>query len=240
MHFERTKRILEISAVLKFCNHSPRKILDLGYGDGQITNALREKGYKIIGLDVSKGNYEKATKSFPECDFRLYDGLNIPFENNSFDTIIMNDVLEHIPYSHMDKLIEKVKYVLEPEGLIYISVTNRYELIEPHTSIPFLTWFPRKLWNILDLKLNRKKNWYHIWDIYPYTLRRLKKFCKKHKLQYENLTYIYVLHKFTDLDYIGNRFLRMIVKFIKKLRLENLFYFLAYKVSVIIFICKKS
>ena len=69
----------------------------------------------------------------------MYDGLNVPFEDHTFDTIILNDVLEHIPYYQMDKIIEKIKKVIKPEGIIYISVTNRYALVEPNTRVPLLT-----------------------------------------------------------------------------------------------------
>ncbi|MHA1149733.1 MAG: class I SAM-dependent methyltransferase [Promethearchaeota archaeon] len=238
MPFKRTKRSFEIITAFKLVHHDPKKILDLGYGDGQITNDLHLKGYNIIGLDVYGTNHDKVKRNFPDCDFRLYNGINFPFEENTFDTVIMNDVFEHIPYIHMHKLIEEVKMILKPGGLIYISAINRYELLEPHTSIPLLTWLPRVFWNVLDVKLNKKVDWYHIWDIYPYTFRKLKKFCKTHQLEYKDLTFIYTLHKFGDLEYIGNRYLRMLVKLLKKVRLERLFYYLAYKVSVIIFLCK--
>lgn len=234
---ERIKRTFEILTVFKLCNHIPKKVLDYGFGDGQITNFLHQKGYNIIGLDITKRNFEKAKKHFPECDYRWYDGSTIPFEKNSFDTLIMNDVFEHVPYARMEELIEELKEVIEPNGLMYISATNRYELVEPHTYVPFLTWFPRIFWNTLDQKLNKKGD-YHISDIHPYTLRRIKKFCKIHSLQFKNFTYIYTLHKFADLEYIGNRVIRSLVKFLKKLKMLNIFFYLAYKFSVFIFICR--
>ncbi len=237
MPIDRTKRTFEIITIFKLAKHTPKKILDLGCGAGAITNALRAKGYNVIGLDVGEGRHENAKKTFPSCDFRLYDGLDLPFEKNSFDTVIMNDVFEHIPYEHMDKLIKNLKDIVEPNGLIYISATNRYELVEPHTLIPFLTWFPRRLWNAIDRKIRKEKN-YSISEIYPYTFGRLRKFCKKHSLQYSDFTYIYTLHKFADLNYIGSRTLRTLVKFLKKIRMLKIFYYLAYKFSVILFVCR--
>ena len=237
MSFDRTKRTFEIITVFKLAKHTPKRILDIGCGHGTITNSLHEKGFNIIGLDVDESNYEGAKERFPSCDFRLYDGLDIPFETNSFDTVILNDVFEHIPYDHMDKLIEKIKDIVEPNGLIYISVTNRYELVEPHTLIPLLTWLPRRLWHPIDSKIKKEKH-YPISEIYPYTFKRVRNFCKKHNLQYTDFTYIYTLHKFADLEYIGSRTLRMLVKILKKIRMLKLFYYLAYKFSVILFVCR--
>lgn len=237
MTIDRTKRTFEIITIFKLAKHTPKRILDLGCGGGVITNSLQKKGYNVVGLDVGEAGHGLAKETFPSCDFRLYDGLDIPFEKNSFDTVIMNDVFEHIPYDHMDKLIEQIKNVVKPNGLIYISATNRWELVEPHTLIPFLTWFPRRLWNVIDKKIKKEKH-YPISEVYPYTFKRLRKFCKRHNLQYTDFTYIYTLHKFADPDYIGSRSLRMLVKFLKKIRMLKLFYHLAYRFSVILFVCR--
>jgi SAM-dependent methyltransferase len=237
MPIERKKRTIEIVKVFKLKKHDPKRILDLGCGSGEITDTLRKKGFNIVGLDISESDCKAAKECYPKCDFQVYDGLNIPFEKNSFDTVILNDVFEHVPYSYMDKLIENIKEVVEPEGLIYISATNRYELVEPHTLIPFLTWFPRKFWPIIDRRFN-KTDRYHIDEIYPYTFKKLISFCKRHKLDYEDFTFIYTLHKFADLDYIGNSLLRQLTRFLRKIKLLKLFYYLAYKFSVIIFVCR--
>lgn len=237
MPIERTKRTFEIITVFKLSKHTPKRILDIGCGHGTITNSLHEKGFNIVGLDVDENNHKGAKERFPSCDFRLYDGLNIPFEPNSFDTIIMNDVFEHIPYKHMDKLINQIKNIIEPNGLIYISVTNRYELVEPHTLIPFLTWLPRVCWHPIDIKIKKEKQ-YPISEVFPYTFRKVRKFCKKHNLEYTDFTFIYTLHKFADPEYIGSRTLRTLVKLLKKIRMQKLFYYLAYRFSVILFVCR--
>ncbi|MFX1390325.1 MAG: class I SAM-dependent methyltransferase [Promethearchaeota archaeon] len=238
MPFERTLRTVEILRVFKFLDHKPEKILDFGYGDGQITNSLHQRGFNIIGLDNSKGNYEQARNWFPNCDFRLYDGLNIPFEENSFDTVILNDVLEHIPYDLMNNLIIGIKKVLKPNGIIYISVTNRFDLIEPHTRIPFITWFPKSFWKYIE-KVYKSRSNYQISNIYPYTFRKLRSFCKRHDLDFKDYTSVYISHKLYNLEYIGNKFVRFIVKLLKKIRLITIFYYIAYRFSVIIYVCKK-
>lgn len=237
MPFKRTLRIVEILGVFKRIEHRPKKVLDFGYGDGQITYSLFKRGYDIIGLDVSRRNFNYARNSFPECDFRLYNGLDIPFEDHSFDTVILNDVLEHIPYLHMENIIERIKRVIKPYGIIYISVTNKYNLIEPHSGVPLVTWLPRIFWYPIQ-RHYKKKSKYLISDIYPYTFKRLKSFCKKHKLEFIDFTSFYVSHKFSKMEYIGNNIFRYIIKLLKKIKLINLFYYLAYKFSQIIFVCK--
>jgi len=226
-------RSLEILSVFKLINHKPKRILDFGYGEGGITNFLHKKGFDIIGLDRTKSNYEDINKIFPDCDFRSYDGLNIPFEENSFDTIILNDVMEHIPYELMEKLIKRLKNIIEPNGIIYISVSNRFSIVESHTQIPFLTWFPRMFWQSIGRIFKNKKGGYDISDIYPYTFKRLKSFSQKHNLQFKDFTSVYVFHKFLKLDYIGSKVLRRCIRFLKKVTFTNLFFQIACKCSEI-------
>ena len=238
MLYNRTIRAFEILSVFKLMNHIPKRILDFGYGEGQITNYLHEKGYNIIGLDVIKWNYENIKKTFPDCDFRSYDGLNIPFKKNSFDTIILNDVMEHIPYNKINILIKGLKNILQPGGLIYICVLNRFIIIESHTQIPFITWFPKIFWKPIEKFFKNKKISYNISDIYPYTFRSLKLFCLRHNLQFIDFTSVYVYHKFMRLEYIGNKLMRGCVKILKKISIINLFFHLACKCSAIVCVLK--
>ncbi|MHA2051141.1 MAG: class I SAM-dependent methyltransferase, partial [Promethearchaeota archaeon] len=168
---------------------------------------------------------------------RLYDGQNIPFKVHSFDTIILNDVLEHVPYHQMEGIVESLKKVIKPNGIIYISATNRYALLEPHTRIPLVTWLPRIFRQPIQQKFPIKTS-YLISNIYPYTFKKLKSLCKRHSLEFTDFTSIYILHKFARLGYIGNRFLRLITQLFKKLKLLGILYYIAYKFSVIIFVCK--
>jgi len=237
MLYSRTIRTFEILGTFKLMNHIPKRILDFGYGSGQITNFLHKKGFNIIGLDKTSAGYRNTKKIFPECDFRLYDGLNIPFKKNSFDTIILNDVMEHIPYNLMEKLIKKLKYILEPDGLIYICVLNRFMIIESHTHIPFITWFPKIFWSPIE-QIFKKKSVYTISNIYPYTLKRLKLFSLRHNLQFIDFTSVYVFHKFMNLEYIGNKPIKNLIRILKRIKLLNLFFYLACKCSAIVCILK--
>ena len=231
-------RSLEILSIFKLMNYNPKRILDFGYGEGEITNFLHKKGYNIVGLDKIKNNnnYEVSLKTFPECDFRLYDGLNIPFEKNSFDTVIINDVMEHIPYKIMEKLIKGLRNIVKPNGMIYISVSNRFSIIEPHTNVPFLTWVPRIFRQSIE-RIFRKPNdklIYSILNIYPYTFKRLKLLCSRNNLLFKNFTHVYVSHKFMKLDYIGNKYMRKSAKFLKRIKILSIFLHLACKCSEII------
>jgi SAM-dependent methyltransferase len=62
------------------------KVLDLGAGQAKYKNIIQQKAEKYITFDVVPG---------PNIDV-VGDALNLPFDKESFDTIICTQVLEHI------------------------------------------------------------------------------------------------------------------------------------------------
>lgn len=86
------------------------KVLDLGCGSGLVTYKYTD----VVGLDI-----QKIKTIIP---FVLGDAHNIPFKNESFDTILMSHVLEHFPDS--DPVLKECSRVLKREGKLILSVPN--------------------------------------------------------------------------------------------------------------------
>ena len=94
------------------------KILDVGCGTGLNTRALRERGHKVVGVDIS----EKAIEKFRRAGFDgeccdVVEGL--PFEEASFDLVYVSEVIEHI--SDTDAFLAEVYRVLRPSGKLLLS-----------------------------------------------------------------------------------------------------------------------
>jgi len=68
------------------------KILDIGCGTGRHSIELTKRGYKVVGIDLSENQLnkakEKAAAQNLEIDFRLQDARNEHFINE-FDLVIM-------------------------------------------------------------------------------------------------------------------------------------------------------
>ncbi len=71
-------------------------VLDLGCGDGLFLNMLKNKGIKGIGIEVSEIAIKKArTKELNVRQFNFTTN-KLPFPDNSFETVVLLDVLEHL------------------------------------------------------------------------------------------------------------------------------------------------
>jgi SAM-dependent methyltransferase len=232
------QRVKEAITCLKLTGHDPKSglLLDLGCGGGYLHEYFLKVGIESVGVEIGRNKIKCAKKIVPEGSFVLADGCKLPFKKECFSTVITNDVLEHVPYNLANPLVNEVKRTLKTDGLFYISVANRYQIHEPHTLIPFLTWFPRPCWNTIH-KILRKHPMKEMY--YPYTISTLKMLCQSTKFSYKNFTWIYALNKTSKTDYIGSRKVRKIVQTINKLGFLRMAQVIAEKVSIIVFVCSK-
>ncbi len=91
------------------------KILDAGGGTGQITYGLDS-----TVLDISKKSLEKARAHGLKTV--VGDIENMPFESNTFDTVLLCHVLEHV--LEPEKTLKECKRVLKKNGRVVIVVPN--------------------------------------------------------------------------------------------------------------------
>ena len=120
-----------------FSNYSIKygmHILELGCGSGitwkdnlnKIDNSV-----EITLTDYSEGMLEKAKSllaSFEKFRFDVVDIQNIPYEDNSFDIVIANMMLYHVP--NLDKAFCEVKRVLKKDGTFYCATFGENGLDE--------------------------------------------------------------------------------------------------------------
>ena len=99
------------------------KILDLGCGNGRLVEIFGSKPIEYTGIDNSEKLIEIARQKYPGHDFRIFDGLKIPFPDNYFDAIFCIAVLHHIPDDQLrQEFLKEVKRVLKPSGKMILSV----------------------------------------------------------------------------------------------------------------------
>lgn len=94
------------------------KILDLGCGSGIAAKYFQNFFQaKVLGVDIRDNRVV-------DIPFKIFDGKNLPFNNNSFDVVLISYVLHHS--QNQEKLLEEAKRVGKkiiifedlPEGIL--------------------------------------------------------------------------------------------------------------------------
>lgn len=97
-------------------------ILEIGSGNGKLAFAMAEKGNNVIGLDVSNiavsFAQERLKKSGKQLsiEFKLGDARKLPFNDNKFDFIVSQDLVEHITENDFKLHLSEVYRVLKQGG----------------------------------------------------------------------------------------------------------------------------
>jgi SAM-dependent methyltransferase len=119
-------------------------VLDYGCGMGEIVRLLRAKKIDSFGCDVF---YDAAEYSELEVDplfgtvIKQMDGNIIPFEDNYFDFIVSNQVIEHV--EDLRFTFSEFSRTLKPGGQILSLFPDKNVWREVHVEIPFLHWFAK-------------------------------------------------------------------------------------------------
>jgi SAM-dependent methyltransferase len=90
------------------------KTLDLGCGIGHMIRY--RKG--TVGCDINPYNINFCKKRNLEAYLMKPDQL--PFKDQSFDSVFMDNVLEHI--ASPDRLFKEIRRILKPKGILLIGV----------------------------------------------------------------------------------------------------------------------
>ena len=104
------------------------RVLDLGCGNGRFFEFFKGKNVDYTGLDKSEKLILKAQEKFPEAEFVVGDGLDLPFPDNSFDYVFSIAVLHHLPSIETRiAFLKEIKRVLRESGKARLSVWNRLD-----------------------------------------------------------------------------------------------------------------
>lgn len=97
------------------------KVLDAGCGSGRDSALLKNKGFDVTGIDISKGLLNEAKKEHPGINFIEGDLLKLPFSENSFDGVWAHASLVHLEtVQDAQKAINEFHRVLISDGVVHI------------------------------------------------------------------------------------------------------------------------
>jgi len=142
-------------------HHEPTpetRVLDVGFSDKEyspIDNYI-EKHYPYPDMLTALGIDEPVefTARYPAVTARCYDGGRFPFDDNSFDVVWSNAVIEHVgDHDKQRFFLAELNRVAEKA---FITTPNKHFLVELHTRTPLLHYLPKNAFDAY-LRLTKKK-----------------------------------------------------------------------------------
>jgi len=125
--------------IIDLFDMEPGKHVDIGCGPGYTLIPLLQKGWTDVqGLDISDEMLSRAKKNIKEAGFdsdnmpfQIGDIENLPFGDNTFDTVACIAVIEYLQKD--DKALAELSRILKPGGTLVIVVRNKrclYRLVD--------------------------------------------------------------------------------------------------------------
>ncbi|NJN80083.1 MAG: class I SAM-dependent methyltransferase [Anaerolineales bacterium] len=95
------------------------RVLEVGFGTGLAFPNLHETYKEIHGIDLT-ADIEAVKSVFEPIGIPLFlrqgDVLQMPYEDNYFDTVLLISILEHLKPKELEQACAEVKRVLKPGG----------------------------------------------------------------------------------------------------------------------------
>lgn len=193
--YEWAKKALQLYS--PYVDLKGKDMLDAGCGPGGKTIFFSEQGVRsITGIDIDPERIELAKKFAQQkgattIQLREANLAELPFEEDSFDIIFLNDVVEHIQRPILKKALQECKRVIRPGGKIClefppwtaIDAAHLYDYIH----IPWCQVFfsDRTLMNVLrrltpdDQPITKMSYEQHYLELNKITYGEFKKFAQE-------------------------------------------------------------
>ena len=133
------------------------KVLELACGSGQFTLPLARRAGSWEATDYSSPMVEAARKrNIPGASFSVQDATSLPYEDSSFDLVLMANALHVMP--EPQKALEEIHRVLKPGGILLAPTfvyegkyhTFRLKLMELAGFHPYFKWTSAELIEVIE------------------------------------------------------------------------------------------
>jgi SAM-dependent methyltransferase len=160
----------------------PLRVLEVGTGSGVIAQYIAGRGEGAFEVDAVDVIDQRTVHD--GYRFTPVHGTTLPFPDAHFDAVISNHVIEHVgDRADQAAHLRELGRVLRADGVGYLAVPSRWQVVEPHYRLAFLSWLPRR-WRSAYVRARGKGRCY---DCEPLRLPELEALFVRNGLHFENL-----------------------------------------------------
>jgi 2-polyprenyl-3-methyl-5-hydroxy-6-metoxy-1,4-benzoquinol methylase len=85
---------------------------------------IRDRQLEVVGVDISGSKIARARELYPEILFIQSDVRDLALTEESFDSVVLAETLEHVPEEVGAQILSKAWSLLKPGGRLIVSVPN--------------------------------------------------------------------------------------------------------------------
>ena len=116
-----------------------RRVLEIGCGSGYGASFLAKSAASVVALDVDPTVIDEARNKYASSNliYQQGSGLEIPYPDASFDVVVSFEMIEHIERSEHKLLIQEIRRVMTPQGILAISTPDHERTVTMGADNPY-------------------------------------------------------------------------------------------------------
>jgi SAM-dependent methyltransferase len=160
---------LLVDLLAKVAPRAHGRLLDVGCGQRPYEHLFRPYVTEYVGIE-HEATFEATNASTSDKKPDLYyDGKRLPFDDQSFDTVLNVQVLEHTP--HPGLLVNEMGRVLKRDGTLLLSAPFQFRLHEePHDYFRYSPHGLRTLCEAAGLEIVETRSQGSLWSVIGHKL----------------------------------------------------------------------